>query len=39
MLANGTARPARRSLASLPAPLENPPLTPVLAEMRDAERY
>lgn len=39
MLANGTARPARRSLASLAAPLEGPPLTPVLAEMRDAERY
>lgn len=39
MLANGTARPARRDLAALPAPLEGRPLTSVLAEMRDAERY
>lgn len=39
MLADGTARPARRSIASLAAPLESPPLTSVLAEMRDAERY
>ncbi len=39
MLANGTARPASRDLAALPPPPEGPPLTPVLAEMRDAERY
>jgi len=39
MLANGTARPARRDLAALPAPPEGQSLTPVLAEMRDAERY
>lgn len=39
MLANGTARPARRDLASLPTPAEGPPLSPILAEMRDAERY
>ncbi len=39
MLANGTARPARRDLASLPAPTEGPALTTVLAEMRDAEHY
>ena len=39
MLANGTARPARRDLASLPAPTAGPALTRVLAEMRDAERY
>ena len=39
MLANGTARPARRDLASLPAPAAGPPLTSVLGEMRDAERY
>jgi len=38
-LANGTARPARRDLASLTAPTEAPPLTPVLAELREAERY
>jgi len=39
MLANGTARPPRRHLTSLGDPPEGPPLTPVLAEMRDAERY
>ena len=39
MLANGTARRARRDLASLPAPADAPPLTPVLAEIRDDERY
>lgn len=39
MLANGTARPARRDLASLPEPSDGPPLTPVLEEMRAAERY
>jgi prevent-host-death family protein len=39
MLANGTARPARRELAALPVPAEGPPLTPILVEMRDAERY
>ncbi len=39
MLANGTARPARRDLASLAAPAEGPALTTVLADIRDAERY
>ena len=39
MLANGTARRARRDLASLPAPADAPPLTAVLAEVRDDERY
>jgi prevent-host-death family protein len=39
MLANGTARAARRDLAALPAPTEAPALTPVLDEMRDDERY
>jgi len=39
MLANGTARPARRDLAALPAPAEGPPLSLVLADMRDSERY
>lgn len=39
MLANGTARPARRDLASLPAPAKGPALTEVLADMRDSERF
>lgn len=39
MLADGTARPARRDLASLPEPAAGPSLSAVLADMRDDERY
>jgi len=35
----GEVRPARRSLRDLPPPLAGPALTPVLREMREAERY
>ena len=35
----GRARPARRTLADLPAPEPGPDLTGELAAQRDAERY
>jgi prevent-host-death family protein len=35
----GHARPARRSLADLPAPEPGPPLSGELTALRDAERY
>lgn len=43
LVAAGRARPAKRSLATLPAPARRkagqPTLSATLAEMRDAERY
>lgn len=39
MLESGRARPARRSIADLPAPEDGPDLSATLAAMRDAERY
>ena len=43
LLASGRARPARCSIADLPAPARRkhgrPSLSAALAEMRDAERY
>ena len=39
MLESGRARPARRSIADLPAPEDGADLSATLAAMRDAERY
>lgn len=39
MLANGTARPARRSLRDLPPPPKGVGLSEALQAMRDEERY
>ncbi len=43
LVASGRARPAKRSIADLPAPARRkagqPPLSAALAAMRDAERY
>jgi prevent-host-death family protein len=43
LLAAGRARPAKRSMSTLPAPSRRKPgrpsLSEALAEMRDAERY
>ena len=39
MLESGRARPARRSIAELPAPEDGPSLSALLAAMRDDERY
>jgi prevent-host-death family protein len=38
MLDSGRARPARRQIASVAAPLPGPDLSAALAAMRDAER-
>ncbi|WP_448074156.1 type II toxin-antitoxin system Phd/YefM family antitoxin [Georgenia yuyongxinii] len=35
----GEARPPRRSIRELPIPAPGTPLSPVLTEMRDEERY
>jgi prevent-host-death family protein len=35
----GLVRRARRSIADIPSPEPGPPLTPILQEMRDSERY
>lgn len=38
LVTEGIALPPTGSLADLPAPLDGPPLTPVLQQMRDEER-
>jgi prevent-host-death family protein len=39
LIASGHARPARRDIATLPAPEPGPNLTEELTTMRNAERY
>lgn len=39
LLSAGRARPPRRSLGDLPAPVEGPSLSAELSRMREAERY
>lgn len=39
LLASGRARPPKRDIRDLPAPLPGPDLSAELAAMRDAERY
>ncbi|TRW44061.1 type II toxin-antitoxin system prevent-host-death family antitoxin [Georgenia yuyongxinii] len=39
LIESGQARPARRSINDLPAPAPGTPLSPVLAEMREDERF
>lgn len=39
LLNSGRARPPKRDLRDLPAPIQGVNLSNVLAEMRDAERY
>ena len=39
LLNSGRARPPKRDLRDLPAPVKGASLSTVLAEMRDAERY
>jgi antitoxin (DNA-binding transcriptional repressor) of toxin-antitoxin stability system len=39
LLNSGRARPAKRDLRDLPAPVKGANLSTVLVEMRDAERY
>lgn len=39
LIDDGRARPARTALASLPAPRPGPPISAVLHQMRDDERY
>ena len=39
LIAAGLARPASRSISDLPRPKKGPPISPVLQEMRDSERY
>jgi prevent-host-death family protein len=39
LIESGHARPARRSITDLPAPAPGMPLSPMLAEMREDERF
>lgn len=39
LISDGQARPARRSLIDIPAPVPGTPISDVLRQMRDEERY